>query len=478
MEKFFVVLFLCIHFCLSGQSGNGLVAYYPFCNSLSDMSQHGHDGVFNGPVICVSDRFGSPLSAYRFPGIYGVYARIEFSPDFLIQPDSALSISAWYKNIPDETVHGIKGIITKHNPYNQAHIYDYHFGLYDLDKATFGARYNMVWTQEDDQDSLWYHVVGVYTDSTWSIYQNGHLEDIQSTKEFGTLQSTNQIYIGNNFNGILDDIYIFRKALTPSEIDSLYHLPSSCITDHIEACEEYQTEDGLTISSDTIILDTIDSSAGTDSLLYIEIIIHENESDTVEIDTCGSYQTELHVYNLSGEYEEIYTSSTGCDSTIFIRLVLQRIEAEIQENNGVLIATGGSGYQWLDCANGFQQIEGATDSIFIPLSDGLYAVEITRECIDTSVCLDVIISGTYPLKSYGHNFKFSPNPISNSISIHSEQPVNIEFLRIVNFQGYQVMIIDHIGTNEVIPIKLLPGIYALIIGTGNNMQEVYKIIIQ
>jgi hypothetical protein len=282
------------------------------------MSQHGHDGVFNGPVTCVSDRFGSPLSAYRFPGIDGVYARVEFSPDFLIQPDSALSISAWYKNIPDGKPHGIRGIVEKHNPINQSWVYDYHFGLYDLDKAVFGARYNMVWTLEDDQDSLWYHVVGVYADSTWSIYQNGHLEEMTTIKEYGTLQSTNRIYIGNNFNGVLDDIYIFRKALSQSEIDSLYHLPSSCITSQFESCENFITDEGLVISSDTILLDTTESTTGSDSLLYIEIIIHQNESDTVEINTCGSYQSGLNLYTESGDYTESYSSSNGCDSTVLI----------------------------------------------------------------------------------------------------------------------------------------------------------------
>ncbi len=70
---------------------NGLVAYYPLDGSTADASGHGHDGVNHGAVPG-DDRLGNPDRAYSFNGS-GAYIAL---PDGLLDPESAgFTISLW-----------------------------------------------------------------------------------------------------------------------------------------------------------------------------------------------------------------------------------------------------------------------------------------------------------------------------------------------------------------------------------------------
>jgi hypothetical protein len=140
--------------------------------------------------------------------------------------------------------------------------------------------------------------------------------------------------------------------------------------------------------------------------------------------------------------------------------------------------TTGSGYQWLNCQNDYQKIEGATDPIFIPLVSGSYALEVTNECIDTSVCQEVIISGIFPIKPERNRFIIAPNPISNSFTLQSDHPTSIEFIRIFNVQGQPVLKLNEIQGGKIIPVNLFPGLYTILIGSRDHTMETHKIIIR
>jgi hypothetical protein len=73
----------------------------------------------------------------------------------------------------------------------------------------------------------WHHVVVTYDSSSLKIYVDGNLDNSVATT--GTIASTaNPLYIGRdginaNYNGTIDDILIFNRALSLSEIISLYN---------------------------------------------------------------------------------------------------------------------------------------------------------------------------------------------------------------------------------------------------------------
>lgn len=61
-------------------------------------------------------------------------------------------------------------------------------------------------------------------------------------------------------------------------------------------------------------------------------------------------------------------------------------------DNRLMAVQEGASYQWLDCNAGNIPIVGATDRIFIPESNGSYAVEITMNgCSEVSECVSFLI---------------------------------------------------------------------------------------
>lgn len=77
----------------------------------------------------------------------------------------------------------------------------------------------------------WYHVVGTYNGSSAKIYVNGLEEN--STDYSGTLDgtSTENNFIGKSsdatFNGSIDEVMIFNRSLTATEISDLYNNQSN-----------------------------------------------------------------------------------------------------------------------------------------------------------------------------------------------------------------------------------------------------------
>lgn len=72
---------------------------------------------------------------------------------------------------------------------------------------------------------VWQHVAGVYDGANLLLYRNGAL--VASTRASGTLQqSARPVVIGNHpswsaFNGNIDHVYLYNRALTAAEIGTL-----------------------------------------------------------------------------------------------------------------------------------------------------------------------------------------------------------------------------------------------------------------
>jgi hypothetical protein len=85
--------------------------------------------------------------------------------------------------------------------------------------------------------NVWLHVAGVYDGQTWHLYRNG--EEIgRQDSTVGAIPVATDWSIGGRspgvapcvpvpperfFNGLIDDVRIYRRALGPSEIVELYH---------------------------------------------------------------------------------------------------------------------------------------------------------------------------------------------------------------------------------------------------------------
>ena len=216
---------------------NGLASWYPFTGNANDLSGNNNNGIVNGATL-TTDRFGNTNSAYTFDGLN----------DFIdVLHSSSLSfatyqqtISFWMKvpSIPHPSV--LEAVMSKYsnsgNPLqgfiihfagNSSLFYSikngsgFNWGDCPLDSTNFypsNSYYHIVYT--NDNDSLRCYVNGIKIIST----------DIPTGTFIGT--NTSSLVFGKEsnmgggvdfFKGELDDIGIWNRALTPTEINNLYN---------------------------------------------------------------------------------------------------------------------------------------------------------------------------------------------------------------------------------------------------------------
>lgn len=209
---------------------DGLVAYYPFNGNANDVSGNGNHGTEQGGVALTEDRFGNANSAYSFDGVDD-YINIPRSDS--IEPANSLTVSAWVN--PDD-VSSWHQIITKrfsesNDPYNSYILTTSNDGasnkwLFAVSNGSAGSQ-TLLNSTDTIASNAWSYIVGTYDGSAMNFYINGAL--VGSTLKTGDIgYSDLSLRIGRaiggvqSFKGNIDDIRIYNRALTESEIQTLF----------------------------------------------------------------------------------------------------------------------------------------------------------------------------------------------------------------------------------------------------------------
>jgi Concanavalin A-like lectin/glucanases superfamily len=197
-----------------------LVAYYPFDGNANDNSGNNHHGIVHGATL-TTDRFGNENSAYMFNG---VDTYIDLTNTDTLNMLSGFTLAAWV----NFTTSNGSSIVSKHVNY-------YHNGFTmsacnDNANLTTDNNYYYIATTEKYNDGAWHLFTGVYDGTTLSIYVDGVLK-VSDSASYTTGNDMN-IRIGADselsfFNGKIDDVRIWDRALSKNEILSLYPQYSS-----------------------------------------------------------------------------------------------------------------------------------------------------------------------------------------------------------------------------------------------------------
>jgi trimeric autotransporter adhesin len=208
---------------------NGLVAYYPFDNNAVDKSGNNNDGIVNGPIL-TSDRKGNMNSAYAFDGVDDY---IYVSDSEILRITGQITMSVWFKT--DYTL-PFAGLICKAEPYEIRHGY-----LMDIDNHN-KVRADVIYDHSNGVggtlvsnnvliDNKWHHVLATYNGKKFKLYIDGKLDNKIVYKK-GLQSNTEPLLIGwdqntwlshRHFEGSIDDIRIFNRALNKKEISELYN---------------------------------------------------------------------------------------------------------------------------------------------------------------------------------------------------------------------------------------------------------------
>jgi hypothetical protein len=204
-----------------GQLPEGLVAYYPLNGNANDASGNNYNGRIVGATPC-QDRFGKANSAFSFNGVDN-YISFESVP--LKQIDNC-SLSAWINpvSIDQNSMAVCMG-------YDDGRIGNgFEFGISGGDRhgsQLYGILGGVVWIDSGyafPQPNAWYYIVMLRTGGVTKFYVNG----IQTANTESRTPSVPKAFtIGSAtgirfFNGMIDDVRIYNRALSGDEIREDY----------------------------------------------------------------------------------------------------------------------------------------------------------------------------------------------------------------------------------------------------------------
>ncbi len=218
------------------QQKNDLIAIFPLNGNGNDESGNGNHGTVYGATP-VKDRFGNEGSAYSFDGVndYVDIGRPLVSGNF--------TISFWLKSngrqnrfaVPisqgSMSYRGFGFTFTK-GSYNGFHwgtwkdkkISDPHWGK----SAWHTIDYNF--PKNINTDLTWHHLTATHKDNAIVVYRDGIIQGTTSKFpiNYGSFNfnigraSGNRDFNHRTFNGVVDDIRIYNRALSGKEIVGLY----------------------------------------------------------------------------------------------------------------------------------------------------------------------------------------------------------------------------------------------------------------
>lgn len=217
-----------------GFVSNGLVAYYPFNGNANDESGNGWNGTVNGAAL-TTDRFGSPNKAFSFNGNISNTISTTF-PGIL--GDGPRTISFWQTSNNTTTSISMSygaGLYYPNTPGSTFLVFSQRINsnqvIVGVDLRFGGIAYIF-----DDNGSAWHNftfiVPAINEPKTGDIkvYRDGILltsvysmwGDVSINTLPGADFLIGQFVNSAHFSGNLDDIRIYNRALTVSEILSLF----------------------------------------------------------------------------------------------------------------------------------------------------------------------------------------------------------------------------------------------------------------
>jgi hypothetical protein len=207
----------------------GLIAYYPFNGNANDSSGNNNDGIKN-QVIASTDRKGNPNSCYLF-NKDSSYIRIEKLSNIDLG-DNEFTISMW---INVESLDLNSGCKFFNKGTNSIVISLFDNGTSGLPNS--GLKYGLGWDSYGKNYGIypdiidksgWHFIVCVKTNSGYDYYINNKKYSLPfNDMNISKSDLSFSLFLGNtpnsrsNFNGYLDEIRIYNRALTQQEITNL-----------------------------------------------------------------------------------------------------------------------------------------------------------------------------------------------------------------------------------------------------------------
>jgi hypothetical protein len=292
---------------------SGLVGWWPFNGNANDESGNGNNGTVNGATL-TTDRFGNTGKAYSFDGVNDYISTSR-------SPLTSFSVSLWLLTSQNAA---FTPLVDAYNCNWELYLSNY--------KPTFtrwitagGTNYQELISTTNASLNQWDHLICTYNSGIIRLYLNGVLISTfqnvsitinnNGTFSFGASLSG----ISQYFNGKLDDIGFWNRALTQQEVTDLYNA---------NICYEYVTV------TDTLVINN--GITGYNPITYMNTLkIWPNPTndhitiDAGDLTTMNGYSIKIEdaqgqqVFQNAVNQQQFYIDITtwGGNGLYFVRII-------------------------------------------------------------------------------------------------------------------------------------------------------------
>lgn len=205
-----------------------MVGWWPFTGNAKDSSGNSNHGITNNTTL-TNDRFGKPNGAYSYNGMN---SRIDVA-DAPTLRCRKITMSGWIfsnNTVPKQVIY--KGTINA-----DAEAYSLNSGPFSGYKISSNCVTGVGWQGARFKNTLvagtWEHFVATFDGVTSKLYRNGVFDTSYAINDlidsciggglrFGFNHLRYFASTGDPFNGAIDDIGIWNRALSQEEITQLY----------------------------------------------------------------------------------------------------------------------------------------------------------------------------------------------------------------------------------------------------------------
>ena len=254
-NNYFILIALMLFNIVNGQiPTDSLVAYYSLNGNGIDSSVNGNHSTLYG-AVATTNRFGSTDAALLFDGVDDY---IELPSNCIVNSNHSFSISVWIskteqtlnKYISDGIWGQSDGLQGSDYPFAALRVVEGGF-VYGTVRGT-DNNYAQSTTSDSINDGNWHHICFLWNHNTQitSLFVDGVIEDSDTVSLTGDLSSNDWAGIGayvddliglyHFFNGKIDDFRLYKKVLSPTEIQQL--LNEREITSLMTAKENFNIE--------------------------------------------------------------------------------------------------------------------------------------------------------------------------------------------------------------------------------------------
>ena len=190
---------------------DNIISYYKLDGNSND-SVGSNDG--SDTSITYSDANGIINNGAGFNGSSSVISVGDIDSNYL-------TVSAWVKQVVGEPT---AFVYKWYDGTIRSYRLDATAGKYRWEISRDGLETLQVRSTTDYDDGSWVHLVGTYDGTYLKIYYNGSLETTSSTLSGTIYNNSESTTIGiTAFEGAIDEVGIWSRAITSTEVTALYN---------------------------------------------------------------------------------------------------------------------------------------------------------------------------------------------------------------------------------------------------------------